>query len=275
MIKRSNDLVSIVIATHERPRLLQRSLTSVLSQSYDNIEVLVIDDSERCEGLEVCGGFRDPRIRAYRNRRVKGACGSRNTGIELARGAFYTGLDDDDYFHKDRIRVLMDTYREDHSFVASNILQVRERRTSARFRGERSIRLSDILWGNCVGNQIFTETSKVRAVGGFDEDLAAGQDVDLWIRMIQRWGNALRIEPCLYIMDYDHGGARISTTVEISRRVSGFLERHGDKLTTAQRLLCSMRMRGGRKIPYMALAATTLAFPGSWNYWIKRATRLW
>lgn len=271
----SNSLVSIVIATYQRPRLLQRALGSVLSQSYDNIEVLVIDDSDSCEGLEVCAEISDPRIRAYRNLRVKGACGSRNTGIELARGDFYTGLDDDDYFHKNRIEVLMDAYSENHSFIASNILQVRERRTSARFRGGRSIQRSDILWGNCVGNQIFAETSKVRAVGGFDEELAAGQDVDLWIRMIQRWGDALRIEPCLYIMDYDHGGARISTTVEVSRRVSGFLERHGDKLSTAQRLLCSMRMRSGRKIPYLALAATTLIFPGGWNYWIKRATRVW
>ncbi|MCY4485051.1 MAG: glycosyltransferase [Spirochaetaceae bacterium] len=275
MQKSTNDLVSIVIPTYERPRLLQRAIGSVLSQSYDNIEVLVIDDSERCEGLEVCAGFHDPRIRAYRNRRGKGACGSRNTGIELAQGAFYTGLDDDDYFHNDRISVLMDAYRKTHSFVASNILQVREQRKSPRFRGGRAIRLSDILWGNCVGNQIFTETSKVRSVGGFDEDLEAGQDVDLWIRMIERWGDALRIERCLYMMDYDHGEARISTTVEITRRVSGFLERHGDKLSTAQRLLYAMRMRSGRKAPYLALAAATLVFPGSWNYWIKRTTRVW
>lgn len=275
MSETSKDLVSIVIPTYQRPRLLKRALTSVLRQSYDDIEVLVIDDSDGGEALEVCDAFRDARIQAYRNRRSKGACGSRNTGIELARGGFYTGLDDDDYFLKDRIRILIDTYREQHSFVASNTLQVRGRRTSARFRSERSIRQSDILWGNCVGNQIFTETFKVRAVGGFDEELAAGQDVDLWIRMIQRWGDALRIKPCLYAMDYDHGGERISTTVEISRRVSDFLERHGDKLSTAQRLLYSMRMRRDRKMPYIAVAAASLVFPGSWNYWIKRATRDW
>ena len=271
----SDALVSIVIATYGRPALLRRAITSVLCQSYDNIEVLVIDDSHRGEGIEVCETFHDSRVRAYRNRRGKGACGSRNTGIELARGVFYTGLDDDDYFHEDRIRVLLNAYRKDYSFVASNILQVRKEGAALRFRDERMIRLRDILWGNCAGNQIFSEIYKVRAVGGFDEELAAGQDVDLWIRMIERWGAALRIARCLYTMDLGHGGARIGTTVELSRRVNDFLDRHGAKLSAAQRLLCGMRMRKDSKMPYRVLAVTSLCFPGSWNYWIKRATKIW
>ena len=268
-------LVSIVIATHRRPTLLRRALSSVLRQSYANIEAIVIDDSEGGEGIKVCEAIDDDRVRAYRNRRSKGACGSRNTGIELARGVYYTGLDDDDYFHEDRIGVLLNTYREEYSFVTSNVLQLRPNGASRRFRGGRLMRLTDILWGNCVGNQIFTEMDRVRAVGGFDEKLQAGQDVDLWIRMVERWGNALRIEPCLYTMDLGHGGYRIGTTVDISTRVRDFLARHGPKLSVAQRLLCTMRMRKDTNMSYLRFAAASLCFPGSWNYWIKRTTRIW
>ena len=271
----SPPLVSIVIPTHARPRLLRRALRSALTQSYQRIEVIVIDDSRRGEGLEVCHAIHDERLRAYPNRRTKGACGSRNTGIELARGTFYTGLDDDDYFHRERVLTLLQVYRPQYAFVAANVLQRRDASTAPRFRGQRLVRLSDILWGNCVGNQILSETCKVREVGAFDETLDAAQDFDLWIRMLARWGTALRVAQCLYTMDLGHGGDRIGTTVDVGRRVRAILDRHGDKLNAAQRLLYASRERrhGGRS--YLGCAAMSLCYPATWNYWSKRLTRVW
>lgn len=268
-------LVSIVIPTCARPRLLRRAITSALCQSYQHIEVIVIDDSSRREGLAVCQTVQDRRLRAYPNRRAKGACGSRNTGIELARGAFYTGLDDDDYFHRERILKLLSVYQPEYSFVTSNMMQLRNATRSPRFRGATLVHLSDILWGNCVGNQIFTETYKVREVGAFDESLAAAQDFDLWIRMIGRWGTALRIAQCLYTMDLGHGGDRIGTTVDVARRVSDILDRHGGKLGADQRLLYSLRERRHGGMSYLGHAAISLCYPGTWRYWIKRLTRVW
>ena len=268
-------LVSIVIPTCARPRLLHRAITSALCQSYRHVEVIVIDDSSRREGLEVCQTIQDERLRSYPNRRTKGACGSRNTGIELARGTFYTGLDDDDYFHRERVLTLMNAYQREYSFVASNMMQLRNDSTSPRFRGQMVVHLSDILWGNCVGNQILTETYKVREVGAFDESLAAGQDFDLWIRMIARWGSALRLAQCLYTMDLGHGGGRIGTTVDIARRVSDILDRHGGKLSTAQRLLYSLRKRRHGGMSYLGYVAISLCYPGTWRYWSKRLSRVW
>ena len=271
----SKPLISIVIPTYVRPRLVRRAIESALHQTYQNIEVIVVDDSTGGEGIRVCHTIRDSRVRAYRNRRTKGACGSRNTGIDLARGTFYTGLDDDDYFHQERIEVLLSVYRRSLSFVASNILELRDGAVAARFRDETVIHLTDILWGNCVGNQIFSELYKVREVGAFDEDLEAGQDFDLWIRMIERWGAALRIDRCLYTMHLDHGASRIGTTVQVGKRVRDFLDRHGEKLNTAQRLVYSMRARRHENMPYFAIVAASACFPGTWRYWTKRITRAW
>ena len=268
-------LVSIVIPTFVRPILLRRAIESALQQSYTNIEVIVVDDSAGCEGIAACRSIRDPRLRAHRNHRSRGACGARNSGIELARGMFYTGLDDDDYFHKYRVDVLLTSYYSELSFVASNILQIRSGSAAPRFRGQKTISLDDILWGNCVGNQIFSELYKVRAIGAFDEHLSAGQDFDLWIRMIERWGPALRLAPCLYTMDLGHGTPRIGTTVGVSRRVNDFLDRHGEKLSTAQRMLHSMRVRKHNNGSYLGLAIASLCIPATWRYWIKRARRAW
>ena len=272
----SRALVSIVIPTCNRPALLRRAVRSALRQSYRDIEVLVIDDCPHGTGAEVCDEFRDGRLRSYHNRSAKGACGSRNTGIDLARGEFYTGLDDDDYFHPDRINSLLSAYRSEYSFVASNALMLRNGGSEVRFRGGIVIRLPDLLWGrNCVGTQAFTETYRVRAVGGFDESLAAGQDTDLWIRMIERWGPALRIAQCLYTIDWDHDGPRITTTVGISRNMNDYIDRHGSKMGRAQRLVNLARISKYDNRPYHLLSAASLCFPASWNYYFRRMIRIW
>ena len=269
-------LVSIVIPTRGRPGLLRRAIRSALDQSYQNIEVLVIDDGNRGDAFRVCDEFRDERLRAYGNRCGRGACGSRNTGLELARGDFFTGLDDDDYFHEDRIDILLRAYRKEYSFVASNFLALSENRGEVEFRGERLIALPDLLWGhNCIGGQILSETSKVRTVGGFDESLPAGHDIDLWIRMIERWGAALRIACCLYTADIGHAGPRITTTVKIAKRTQDFIDRHGSKMTRAQRLVNLTRLRKHGNKPYGVPLIASLCFPGSWNYYLKRLARIW
>ena len=160
--------------------------------------------------------------------------------------------------------------------MASNVLILRNGGSELRFRGGRLIRLPDLLWGaNCVGNQVFTEICKVRAVGGFDESLAAGQDTDLWIRMIERWGPALRIAPCLYTIDCDHGGPRITTTVGMSRNMEYYLDRHGGKMGRAQRLVITARISKYGNRPYRLFRAASLCFPASWHYYLKRVTRIW
>ena len=252
-------LVSVVIPTCNRPKLLRRAIRSVLRQSYENIEVLVIDDGNDGVGKRLSEECRDGRLRTYRNRRGKGACASRNTGLDLARGDFYTGLDDDDFFHEERISKLLSVYRPEFSFVASNALIQQNGTSELRFRGGRTIRLSDLLWGgNCVGNQIFTETARVRSLGGFDESLAAGQDTDLWIRMIERWGPALRIASCLYTIDCDHGEPRITTRVGMSKNMESYLERHEAKMGRAQKLVTMARMSKYGSRPYRLLRFASL-----------------
>ena len=271
-----SSLVSVVIPTHNRPALLRRAVHSVLCQSYDNIEVLVVDDSPQLSASSVCQEFRDRRITYCRNLKSKGACGSRNTGIYLARGVFYTGLDDDDYFHSDRIRILKNYYEKDYSFVTANTLELRPEGPCPRFRGKLLINLKDILWSNCVGNQIFTETSKVREIGGFDESLVARQDRDLWIRMIERWGNALRIAPCLYNLDINHDGPRITTTSDnMLRGLRDFLTIHGAKLTLAQRMVIKTRIKKCSRRSYLLTGLVSLCFLGSWEYLYKLAKRIW
>ena len=252
---------------------MRRAIESAVRQSYQKLEIIVVDDSREQHAKCVSQQFNDKRITCHPNVRAKGACGSRNTGIEIATGEFYTGLDDDDSFHPERIAILMKEYNPKYSFVASNILITHL--GQSRFRGRKSINLNAILWGNCIGNQILTEIYRVRSVGGFDETLSSSQDRDLITRMIDKWGPALRIIEPLYNLDVDHGGSRISSSPNKASGLEQFLQRHCHQMNFPQRLIQHIRINKYRKRPYLNLIILSLLFIRTWRYYFYRSIRAW
>ncbi len=88
--------VSVVITTHNRLEMLRRAIHSVLKQSFQDLEIIVIDDGDE-SAEEIVKSFSDSRISYLRHEIPhRGAPMSRNTGIKLSRGEFVAFLDDDD-----------------------------------------------------------------------------------------------------------------------------------------------------------------------------------
>ncbi|MEZ9937561.1 glycosyltransferase [Vibrio breoganii] len=222
MVKKSlSPLVSVVITTYKRPELLRRAIESVLNQTYKNIEVIVSDDNSNDHTSEVVRDYMqtsDIPIVYRTNTENKGACFTRNEGIKLANGYFVAGLDDDDEFTPSRIEKLVLNYSSDYSFVASNTLVKTKEGQYPLFSTKKVIELKDILWSNCIGSQILVEKEKLLSIGGFDQDLPASQDFDMWVRLIKEYGPALRLKETLFILHTEHEEPRISTS---NKKVSG------------------------------------------------------
>lgn len=87
-------LISIVMATRDRSRLLRRAIESVLSQSYANWQLVVVDDGSTDATPAVLAAFPDPRIIRLRTAGVRAAA-ARNRGLEAATGEWIAFLDDD------------------------------------------------------------------------------------------------------------------------------------------------------------------------------------
>ncbi len=88
-------LVSVLIPTYNRPQLLMRTLQSVLSQSYKNIEAIVVNDAGQDVDLFI-RQFNDPRIRYFQNEENKDLAGTRNVALGYSTGDYICLLDDDD-----------------------------------------------------------------------------------------------------------------------------------------------------------------------------------
>jgi glycosyltransferase involved in cell wall biosynthesis len=100
-------LVSVTIATRNRPTLLREALNSVFAQSYQNFEIVVIDDSdteETAETAEVLRSITDERLRGVRAPERRGAGAAFNIGLEHAAGEIIVFLDDDNLMHPEWMR---------------------------------------------------------------------------------------------------------------------------------------------------------------------------
>lgn len=203
--------VSVYIPTRNRATLLTRALASVWLQGIEDIEVIVVDDGSTDDTPRVLRSMQaDSRLRWFRNEVPAGACAARNTAIQAARGRFITGLDDDDEMLPGRLAALLAAIQPQDSFVCgSDWIQLEDGRRRLRIVS-KTIDRSAILTRNVAGNQILTERNKLLAIGGFDESLPAGQDYDLWIRMVLQHGPGRGLLRPLQIVHAHSDGPRIS-----------------------------------------------------------------
>lgn len=120
-------LVSIIIPTFNRaPDLLKRSILSVLNQSYENFEIIVIDDNYNDEFSvqisKALDNFNDERINYVKNKENIGGAKSRNKGIKMAKGKYVSFLDDDDFYLKDKLEKQVQFLESNKfNFVISNL----------------------------------------------------------------------------------------------------------------------------------------------------------
>jgi glycosyltransferase involved in cell wall biosynthesis len=89
-------LISVILPTRNRAALLPRSIESVLTQDYANLELIVVDDASTDATPGILAAIGDPRVRVLRNAQAGGAAAARNTALRAARGELLAFNDDDD-----------------------------------------------------------------------------------------------------------------------------------------------------------------------------------
>ncbi|HBZ1608326.1 TPA: glycosyltransferase, partial [Klebsiella pneumoniae] len=227
-----NPLVSVYISTYNRVDKLKRAISSVLNQDYSNVEVIICDDASTDGTQEYMEGLvnRTENIFYFRNEINKGACATRNLAIYNARGEFITGLDDDDEFKSNRISYFISNWDERYSFLCANFTNVYADLTSKNYYlgKQKELTYKDLLFHNEASNQIFTRTSKLRDIGGFDISVKRLQDWDTWLRLSHKHGSFLRLSDSTYIMHNDHSPTemRVSNASKITDSLSSLMKRN-------------------------------------------------
>lgn len=210
-------LVSVYIPTKDRLELLHRAVSSALAQTYPHIEVIVANDgsTDGTRGYLDALARADARVVALHHDRPRGAPCARNAAIRTARGEWITGLDDDDEFMPERVeRFVNEAARLDAKAIAFSGLFSLEfisgpDRTYTLDKRPH-VNLSDLFSYNHIGNQLFARRASFLEAGLFDENMPAWQDLDMFMRLTDRFGPARLIPVPLYRLADDNRADRIS-----------------------------------------------------------------
>lgn len=212
-------LVSLYIPTYNRRPLLERALNSARAQTFQDIEILVVDDcsaDDTAQYLQEVSRV-DSRVRFFPKPSNSGACSSRNIAITNARAELVTGLDDDDFLLPDHIEELVKTYSLEEQRSASPIAVFPQMAAELNEKGLyplsqpfREVKLEHLKVKNFVGNQILTRTRNFIESGLFNEALPAWQDYDLWLRMASSGIRFVKSDKASYIYELESGSGQIS-----------------------------------------------------------------
>lgn len=244
---KSSPFVTAVITTKNRADILPRAIDSVLRQSYKNIELIVVDDGSEDHTPDIIKQYREKHRFVYlRNERSLGACRARNRGIEMAKGEFVAGLDDDDEWHEDRISILLHHYDDSYACITSNDRMISSGK-SIVWHKKAVITFDDLLYSNSVGNQVLAKRKRLIEVGGFDESLVAAQDYDLWIRLCEKYGPVKTVKTPLQNI-YQEKEERISNPKSQLKGYLSVYKKHRSKMNRDQRKyqLYNIRLAQGK-----------------------------
>ena len=182
---------TVIIATYNRQKLLSEAIDSVLSQSYKNFELIIVNDCSTDNTFEYLSTLDNESIKVFSNKKNMHVSYSRNFGIDNAKGEWIVFLDDDDKMMSNKLKVLYSAIQkyENITFIHHNVL--------IDYVGDNKKRISsncasnnyrdDILTTNIVGtpNHVCIRKDILISVGGFDLELNSSEDYELWIRILR------------------------------------------------------------------------------------------
>ncbi len=193
-IAQKRSKVSVVIPTYNRVSTVVRAIESVLTQTYQDLEIIVVDDGSTDNTHEVIRRLHDPRLRYIRHDGNRGGSAARNTGIEASTGEYIAFLDSDDEWLPQKLEKQVYLLQRSDSSVGavySGFVVINEHgeRTNISIPKYRGAILKDLFSVNSVGtvSTVMIRRECVSQVGAFDSAMVSCQDWDMWIRLAKHY----------------------------------------------------------------------------------------
>jgi glycosyltransferase involved in cell wall biosynthesis len=183
--------VSIIIPTRNRSNMLLSAINSVMLQSYQNYEILVVDDCSTDDTRKVVQAMQNGKIKYISHDFQKGEAGSRNTGIKNATGEFIAFLDDDDEWLPDKLKLQLELFEKREKYIGAvytGYWFVNIKNNEILFQNipeKKGFIYNELLLDNVIGtpSTVLLRKQVIQEIGLFDESLPYYVDYDLFIRI--------------------------------------------------------------------------------------------
>lgn len=271
-------LVSVVVPCYNQGIYLREAVESVLASSYENIEIIVVDDgSTELETLEVWKGFSMPKTRVI-HQENRGPSVARNHAIAEGKGKYILPLDADDKISADLIERSVDVL-EENSRVGivghqTELFGVEQRVWGPRYR------FPEILGRNCLVCSCMFRREDWELVGGYNANMLYGwEDYDFWLSIIELGRDVFQFDEVMFYYR-KHGVSRTDECADKAKHeatVKQLIKNHLDLYLAHPEELCAlvgevkMKKRYLRRVRILAacvvlLALALLGVIGAWLF---------
>lgn len=186
--------ISVIIPTYNREKTIDSSIKSVLNQTYNNIEVIVVDDNSNDSTEKIIKDINDARVIYIKLRKNHGAGYARNIGIKKSSGKYIAFQDSDDVFEKNKLEIQYKNLVKNNSDLDFCKLKVNDDGNVWIFPNDeqdKNLEKSNLATELCNGNLISTQSilakREVLEDICFDVILPRFQDYDLVLRIAQKY----------------------------------------------------------------------------------------
>ena len=189
-IEITKDLVSIIIPYYRKKKYIQKTINSILNQSYNHYEIIIVYDDENLSELSYLEGlFKSyKKIRILKNSQTVGAGFSRNRGVENAKGEFIAFIDADDIWKKLKLESQINFMKQENLKITHTSYEIIDK--NDKVLGERISRnfekVNDLIFSCDIGlstvilkKEIFDHQTKF-------PNLKTKEDFVLWLKILQR-----------------------------------------------------------------------------------------
>ena len=185
-----NPLISVVIPTFNREKVLKRAIDSVVSQTYDNWELIIVDNNSTDNTENLVHSYKNPNIKltSIDNDGVIGL--SRNVGIQNSNGYLIAFLDSDDWWNSTKLESILNKFDDKVDIIYHDCFIVTD--SSKRLTNCRILKgdvLSDLIEnGNTlVNSSVVVKKQSLQEVGCFSEEkkVVGWEDYHLWLKLAE------------------------------------------------------------------------------------------
>ncbi len=227
--------VSVIIPTHNRSEFLKKSLVSVLNQTYQDFEIIVVDDGIEKRADEVVNELGDRRIIYLQHDVSRGGGAARNTGIKSSLGQYIAFLDDDDEWLPNKLATQMEKFENSLPEVGfcfcavKNITNFGQERNYVPEGINDYYKLALSSFKKFLTVTLIIKKNVFDSVGLFDETFPSHQESELMIRVTAKFKGLGINEPLVLVNmknDNQHVGGNLN------KRIMGrelLLKKHEDK----------------------------------------------
>ncbi|WP_031520868.1 glycosyltransferase family 2 protein [Siccibacter colletis] len=208
-------LVSVIIPTYKRADGLEKAIQSVLTQTYKNLQIIIVNDNDDESYIEkvhfIKNKFHDVRIKYFSDKVNRGGAGARNLGIDIADGDYITFLDDDDIYLPNKIEKQIEhLVKENIDVSVCDMFFLKNEKfilNNSCFANASTL-AEFIIRGNCFTPMILTTAKVLKSVNGFTK-ISRYQDHVLMLKLLAAGFKVARLPEQLFIHNF-HDGERIT-----------------------------------------------------------------